>query len=78
MPNSTKYTLQSFAKYAEIINTQLRDVYERLEVVEAALRKQPDLVHSYNQALEEKQKAFSPGPNAQLRAIRRAIENLPD
>lgn len=79
MANLQKELLRGLAQYAEIVNSHLKEFHERLELIEAAIRKHPQMMDAYNQAVREKNsKVFSPGPNVQLRAIQQAIERLPD
>jgi hypothetical protein len=78
MANQTKELLRGIAKYAEIVNAHLKDFHERLELIEATIRKRPELVAAYNTSLSEKRKVFSPGPNVQLQAIQQAIERIPN
>jgi hypothetical protein len=78
MANTQKQILLGFAKYAEIVNAHLKEMHDKIEILEAMVRNRPELVLAYNQALQEKRKLFSPGPQTQLSAVQQAIQRLPE
>ncbi|HTS38767.1 MAG TPA: hypothetical protein VMH04_24045 [Candidatus Solibacter sp.] len=79
MANATKDILRVVAKHLEMINSHLEQYHNRLELIEATIRKRPELAVAYHEAQQEnKGKLFSPGPQTQLRAVQQAVERIPN
>ena len=78
MPNAQYEIFIGLAKSAEAVNIHLQQFHDLLELIEAMIRKQPELVRACNAALFEQRNRFSPGPQTRLLAVREAIECLPD